>query len=61
MAVVERRESIERLCSSEGVPLLDLTGAEQFPKAGHWTPAGQQTVAERTLRFLREQQWIPPQ
>ena len=60
IALVERRESIERLCSDEGIPLLDLSGAEQYPQVGHWTPEGHANVAERLLFFLRERQWIPP-
>jgi len=59
VAMVERRESIERWGAAEQVPVLDLSGAEQYPQVGHWTPEGHTNVSERLLAFLREREWIP--
>jgi lysophospholipase L1-like esterase len=58
IATVETRDSLGGFCSRAGIPLLDLAGAEQYPRVGHWTPLGHREVAARVSAFLAGLGWI---
>jgi hypothetical protein len=53
VGLTRKSPRLEAFLSQLGIPHVDFQAAEQYPRVGHWTPQGHDTVCEEIDRFMK--------